>query len=291
MFPDNSIIQLQTHHSPFIRARKRGGLVADRQIPNAHERFIVKVINVLKIALLTYHGYYVCSNPDGHIEARIVQQDWEVWTVEKHGNRYAFKSKHGKYLCAEPDGRIVANRERVDSWEKFTITYASINCVPNSATGHYTNIIDNLYIGDQKAVRDTRFGSIVSLMESSENTPVTVASHLKVYVKDDEKDSKTFAQNLPHIASFIDAASETGKDVLIHCRAGRHRSVAALCGYLIWKKGYSYQDARNLIASKRDVGKGPRVFKGVLKSWRKKTKHNIGNKKFLFHLQSKRWHG
>lgn len=34
---------------------------------------------------------------------------------------YNVKSYHGKYLCAQPDGSIICNREKPDIWEEFEI--------------------------------------------------------------------------------------------------------------------------------------------------------------------------
>lgn len=52
---------------------------------------------------------------------------------------------------------------------------------------------------------------------------------------------------------FIAAQVENGLRVLVHCRAGRSRSVCIVAGYLIRHKGFSKKQAIFAIAEKRQI--------------------------------------
>lgn len=51
--------------------------------------------------------------------------------------------------------------------------------------------------------------------------------------------------------NFIDNALHTGKEILVHCDAGASRSPSIVIGYLIARRGFSYQDALRLVQEKR----------------------------------------
>ena len=57
-------------------------------------------------------------------------------------------------------------------------------------------------------------------------------------------------QNIDKLVEVIDKYINENKNILIHCKRGHRRSVSIIILYLI-KKGYTYQDAINLVKLKR----------------------------------------
>ncbi len=57
------------------------------------------------------------------------------------------------------------------------------------------------------------------------------------------------------------------RSVLIHCAKGRGRSATILAAYLMREAGYSYDEARDLLKSKRKLSKLEERHELVLKDW------------------------
>jgi protein-tyrosine phosphatase len=61
------------------------------------------------------------------------------------------------------------------------------------------------------------------------------------------------------------------RTVLIHCAKGRGRSATILAAYLMREAGYSYEEARDLLKSKRKLSKLEDRHQMVLEDWIAKT--------------------
>jgi protein-tyrosine phosphatase len=55
--------------------------------------------------------------------------------------------------------------------------------------------------------------------------------------------------------------------VLVHCAKGRGRSATILAAYLMREAGYSYEEARDLLKSKRKLSKLEDRHQLVLQDW------------------------
>ena len=62
-----------------------------------------------------------------------------------------------------------------------------------------------------------------------------------------------------------------GRSVLIHCAKGRGRSATILAAYLMREAGYSYDEAKDLLKSKRKLSKLEDRHQAVLEDWMTKT--------------------
>jgi len=281
-------VSLLDHKKRYLSANKHGLMVANKWKASSWEMFTVFHTKDGKMVFMTYHGYYLSADRRGQVSAtRIIEQAWEEWTAEYHGDYCCFKSAHGKYLCSEKDGKVVADRDAPDGWEKFIVTDVAFHPPANNASAHFTQIFPHIFVGDKDAVSDTRFSVVIGLVKA---TPANAEVYSGKFVQDNNRDGKKLAKEFPVIVSLIDKCEQNGKDVLIHCRMGRSRSVTALVAFLMWKKNWGLKKAIGAIKSKRSIGIRPTKFIDYLKKWRKLTKNSAGNRRKLFDLHACKWH-
>jgi protein-tyrosine phosphatase len=58
-----------------------------------------------------------------------------------------------------------------------------------------------------------------------------------------------------------------GRSVLVHCAKGRGRSATILAAYLMREAGYTYDEARDLLKSRRKLSKLEDRHQMVLEDW------------------------
>ncbi|MEW5985295.1 MAG: dual specificity protein phosphatase [Chloroflexota bacterium] len=68
--------------------------------------------------------------------------------------------------------------------------------------------------------------------------------------------------------AFIDQHVQKGGVVLVHCAKGRGRSAALLAAYLMRHEGYTFEQARDLLKSKRPLVKLERRHQKHLEAWK-----------------------
>ena len=78
-------------------------------------------------------------------------------------------------------------------------------------------------------------------------------SYVKVPVYDAEDVDIIGALKDQDVMAFIHAGLEAGRGVLVHCCAGRSRSVACVCAYLISRYGWSVEEALGVVRRVRVV--------------------------------------
>ena len=78
-------------------------------------------------------------------------------------------------------------------------------------------------------------------------------SYVKVPVYDAEDVDIIKALKDQGVMAFIHAGLEAGRGVLVHCCAGRSRSVACVCAYLISRYGWSVEEALGVVRRVRVI--------------------------------------
>ena len=89
-------------------------------------------------------------------------------------------------------------------------------------------------------------------------------AHLRLYVPD------VWVPDEAAITQAVDWMKEqaaAGRSVLVHCAKGRGRSATLLAAYLMREAGYSYEEARDILKSKRKLSKLEDRHELVLKDW------------------------
>lgn len=75
------------------------------------------------------------------------------------------------------------------------------------------------------------------------------------------------AEQLDEGTAFIRQQIEAGNSILVHCAKGRGRSASMLAAYLMRYEGYTYEQAKELLVSKRALTNLQRRHERTLKSW------------------------
>lgn len=112
-------------------------------------------------------------------------------------------------------------------------------------------IIPGLWIGSQGDSENKNFIANKFVVNCSKDIPLQTNYGYRVPVWDDPEEHTTMIKHLPVVVRAIDEVLERGKSVLVHCRAGMQRSAAVVAGYLMYKKGMTWDEAQKFIQSKK----------------------------------------
>lgn len=125
-------------------------------------------------------------------------------------------------------------------------------------TKRYGNKInDHLFIGDISTSLNEIFMSlnkiiaIVNVTYELKNKFYNTVNYHNINI-DDDYDTKIIPYLLPAI-KFINKYVSIGKNVLVHCFAGKSRSASICIAYLMWQNKWTYKIAYNYLKEKRHV--------------------------------------
>lgn len=124
-------------------------------------------------------------------------------------------------------------------------------------TKYISKIIDNLYLGSWHATKkcildEYEIKSVVSIGCDPYSEHQKGIGYFYFDVEDNiQSASKLFDQILPEILPLVENLKNKG-NVLIHCSAGKSRSVTIVAAYLIQYKFMSAKGAIEYIREKRD---------------------------------------
>ena len=123
---------------------------------------------------------------------------------------------------------------------------------------HATEIISGLLVGGTHNAKNTnelrhwRVGLVINLVAQESNYPRQCGIK---YETRSWRDCESFSivREATEIASLIHEALQSQTVVLVHCRIGSSRSVAAVMAYLILKRHLTVAQALNLVQTKRGI--------------------------------------
>ena len=116
-------------------------------------------------------------------------------------------------------------------------------------------IIDNIYIGnvydayDIESLKNQKVMNVLSAVTGFENIYDNQINHLCLQLIDNQEQNIIRYFEISNM--FINKIIEKKQSLLIHCIAGRSRSVTLLIAYLIYKYKYTVDDAISLIKKKK----------------------------------------
>lgn len=120
-----------------------------------------------------------------------------------------------------------------------------------------TEIIKHLYVGSEDNVQEQdiekyNFFAIINMsFESKYPSPKNVS--YSRYPWRDDCNQILNPRELGTIFKIINLCIEDEKNILIHCLAGKSRSVSVIISYLIVCKGYTFDQAYELLNEKRNI--------------------------------------
>ena len=117
-------------------------------------------------------------------------------------------------------------------------------------------VTENAYVGSLSGVRDTDFLNEVqpSIVVSLTQTRITETTYHHPLV-----DGLNYQRKFASAVETVVNALENGEDIVVHCRAGRSRSVGVLSTSLAEHRGIEFSEALESIRDVRDTDPRPAI--------------------------------
>ena len=117
-------------------------------------------------------------------------------------------------------------------------------------------IITNLWLGNIIDSRNTEFlNNIDIVINCTKNLPFNCDKnkHVRLNVDDnlEKEEIVNLYKYLENVTKFINDSLINGKSIFVHCYAGKQRSASVVCAYIMKYLSFSYQEATELIRTKR----------------------------------------
>ena len=142
-------------------------------------------------------------------------------------------------------------------------TYSFLNKLRGNISYYYSykfeadEILDGIYLGsidsvyDQKSLEEHGITHIISAVAGF--VPPYPDKFKYIVINALDSLNTDLSENFDLCNDFIQKALNKNGKVLIHCIAGRSRSVTILCAYIIYKFGIDVNNALNSIRSRRNI--------------------------------------
>ena len=115
---------------------------------------------------------------------------------------------------------------------------------------YYHEIIPNLFLGDLPKALESKNSFDIIINLSGYDYSVFNDAKIHKYIIDDNP-FEDIIKIINETNEIIKTELENNKKILVHCYAGRSRSVSIIIGYLIKYHKMTYNEAEQLIKSKR----------------------------------------
>jgi hypothetical protein len=133
---------------------------------------------------------------------------------------------------------------------------------------NYTKIEDSLFLGGHVAAPPPGTSAVLNLCETADPYQVTV--HRWAPIPDAEP-APTFDWLRAQV-EFIESQRQSGRIVFVHCRNGVSRSAMVTTAYLMWREGWSRDEALAHVRSKRPEILPNPAFMRLLLEWEESIK-------------------
>ena len=130
----------------------------------------------------------------------------------------------------------------------------------------YDEIIPNLYLGnllianDIKLLKEKGFKKILTIMDN-EGPKYEEKDFIHKKINIEDYSGENIIQYFGDCLNFMNDKEK----ILVHCMAGASRSATIVIAYIMWNKKMKFNNALNLVKSKRAVVNPNRGFKEQLK--------------------------
>lgn len=159
----------------------------------------------------------------------------------------------------------------------FDKLYPLIRFIYERVQGHrwFDQITDQLWIGgaptygrDYEFLNQSGIKAVVNIRAERDDDVALYTQQDIAYLRLEVLDVMVPSPaQLDQGVQFIRENTEAGRSVLVHCAKGRGRSATLLAAYLMRYEGYSYDQARELLVSKRSLVNLQGRHQRALESW------------------------
>ena len=144
----------------------------------------------------------------------------------------------------QPSGRSVSRSPNL----QLSVNLVADNIPVQVAPRIFVGSIHSAF--NQSALLEFNITHIVNAAGLPATFP-TLFSYLTITLRD--RDSSNLLSCIPAANIFIEAALQGSGCVLVHCTAGKSRSIALVVAYLISSRGFSFDKALDIVREKRSV--------------------------------------
>lgn len=119
---------------------------------------------------------------------------------------------------------------------------------------------------DKRQLEGFQITHILTVLEHSEVRDKN-SNENHMYVGADDKSTEDLSKSFQRCNDFIQAGRQSGGNVLIHCRAGKSRSVTIATAYIMSTTGMKWEDALDVVIKCRPCAQPNKGFLKQLEEW------------------------
>ena len=129
--------------------------------------------------------------------------------------------------------------------------------IPNDFYTDYNQIIDNLYVGNERSARDFEPNKMTLVVNCTKDIPFQAKSPIKIRLPVDDTPQESlrlynYMYNM-RVLEEIHHCLFSNKSVLVHCKMGIQRSCAVVACYLIKYYNFTPRQAVFFVKNKRPI--------------------------------------